>query len=380
MPHISGFDVCSILRETHSANDLPVIFLTAKNQVSDMVEGFTVGANDYLSKPVNKYELLTRVENHLKFLEIHRDLEGKVTERTEQLEQKNQLIEQKRQELEIKNKEIELKHQQLEAKAKLIAETQEQLVQAEKMASLGTLTAGVAHELNNPNNFIHISVQNLKDDLIKAETYFVDLAADQADEELLAGFRQQFVPLENHLEIIKDGAKRIKDIVLDLHTFSQLDAAEQQTVDISDLVQVTVNLVRTQYQKEVTFDLHLSEHPQLHCNPAQLNQVLMNFIVNGCEAIARRDDPSHQGQITVECHIKAETVEITIKDNGCGMTEETQNKLFEPFYTTKTVGDGTGLGLSIAFGIIQQHDGEIQVESQLGVGTTFVISLPNTTV
>ncbi|NQZ05799.1 MAG: response regulator [Algicola sp.] len=339
MPQVSGYEVCSKLRETYPANDLPVIFLTAKNQVADMVQSFAVGANDYLTKPVSKQELLTRVETHLKFLDIHRNLEGKVLERTTQL-----------------------------------IDMQQQLIQSEKMAALGTLTAGVAHEINNPNNFIHLSSQNLEADLTKIQQFFIDLASDEADEDILASFRQQFTPLDKHLDTIKDGSERIKLIVQDLRAFTQLDAAEQKMVKLTDLLQSTINLVSTQYQPITTFVTDFKDQPELYCFPAQLNQVFMNLIVNACYAIetAQQD----KGEIIVGCQVIDDSIEITIKDNGCGMTAETKTKLFEPFYTTKEVGDGTGLGLSISFGIVQKHNGEIWAESELGVGSTFMVRLP----
>lgn len=342
MPQVSGYEVCSKLRETYPANDLPVIFLTAKNQVADMVQSFAVGANDYLTKPVSKQELLTRVETHLKFLDIHRNLEGKVLERTTEL-----------------------------------INTQQQLIQSEKMAALGTLTAGVAHEINNPNNFVHVSTQNLEADLTKIQQFFIDLAGDEADDEILASFRQQFAPLDNHLSTIKDGSERIKLIVQDLRAFTQLDSAEQKTAIITDLLQSTINLVSTQYQKITTFVTDFKDQPELYCFPAQLNQVFMNLIVNACYAIeASQTDTDEKGKIVVGCQVVNDAIEITIKDNGCGMTEQTKTKLFEPFYTTKAVGDGTGLGLSISFGIVQKHDGEIWAESDRGVGSTFIVKLP----
>jgi signal transduction histidine kinase/ligand-binding sensor domain-containing protein len=348
MPNMSGFEVCRKLRETHLANDLPVIFLTAKNQVADMIESFSAGANDYLSKPVSKHELLTRVDNHLKFLDIHRDLEDKVTERTAQLTQKN----------------------------KEIIETQQQLVQSEKMASLGTLTAGVAHEINNPNNFVNVCCQILETDLAKTEQYFIDLAGEDADQEMLAGFRQQFEPLDKHLETIKEGSQRINGIVEDLRMFTQFDAGEQNTVVLTDLIEATVHLVQSQYKKNIDFEFKFADKPSLLCYAARLNQVFMNLIVNACHAIEANLQGQERGQITLGCRQNDKTIEISIKDNGCGMTETTKNKLFEPFYTTKVVGKGTGLGLSISFGIIQKHDGEICFESELGVGTTFLVKLP----
>ncbi|NQZ12928.1 MAG: response regulator, partial [Algicola sp.] len=337
---------------------LPVIFLTAKNQVADMMQCFAVGANDFLSKPVSKHELLTRVETHLKFLDIHRNLEVKVNERTIELAQK---------------------HQQVEQQNREIIATQQQLVQAEKMTSLGTLTAGVAHEINNPTNFVQVSSQNLQADLEQLQQFLIELAGDEADQDIVTLFREKFEPLYDHLKTIENGTERISTIVQDLRTFSQLDVAEQKTAKLTELLQSTINLVQTQFQQITVFVTEFTATPQLYCYPAQLNQVFMNLILNACDAIQSRQQTSPgPGQITIGCQQLADVIEIFVKDNGCGMTDETKTKLFEPFYTTKDVGKGTGLGLSISYGIVQQHGGELDVESLLGQGSTFWLRLPNT--
>ncbi|MFT4924827.1 MAG: signal transduction histidine kinase/ligand-binding sensor domain-containing protein [Phenylobacterium sp.] len=394
MPGMSGYEVCQKIRENHLACDLPVIFLTAKNQVADLVQSFAVGGNDYLSKPVSKHELLTRVKTHLQFLDIHRNLEAKVTERTTQLEQKNQQIK-------AKNQEVKQKNQQLEQKNSEIIATQQQLLQSETMASLGTLTAGVAHEINNPTNFVHVSSQNLEADLDRFKDFLFQLAGEDAEEEVLANFASQFEQLYGHLGTIQDGTQRIKVIVEDLRAFTQLDSAEQKTVKITDLLQSTVNLVQTQYLETTQFTTDFEVKPQIFCYPAQLNQVFMNIIVNACHSIAEKrqqQSPQEQveaqiqkkvpGQIIINCRwLEQEQtggkegknhrmVEIAITDNGCGMSDETQNKLFEPFYTTKEVGHGTGLGLSISYGIVKKHGGELCVESELGRGSTILLRLP----
>ncbi|MFT4924390.1 MAG: signal transduction histidine kinase/ligand-binding sensor domain-containing protein [Phenylobacterium sp.] len=358
MPKISGYQVCEKIRETFPVNDLPVIFLTAKNQQIDMLQSFEVGANDYLNKPVAKHELLARIETHLKLLDINRHLEDKVAERTVTLEQKNREI---------------------------IA-TQHQMVQSEKMASLGILTAGVAHEINNPTNFVHVSTQNLEIDLARFKKSLLQLASDDADEAILEHFNQQFIPLFKHIDTIKNGTERIKVIVKDLRAFSQLDAADKKSVHITDLLTSTIHLIQTKYFDVAEFVTDFAYSPELECYPAQLNQVFMNLIVNACDAIKEQHlgpqvslEDRTMGKITIGCcaikdHPEFQT-EIFVTDNGSGMDEETKNKLFEPFYTTKGV-DGTGLGLSISFGIVQKHAGELLVESEPGVGTTFRVRLP----
>jgi two-component system NtrC family sensor kinase len=345
MPKVSGYEVCQKLRQTYPATDLVVIFLTAKNQVSDLVQSFAAGANDYLSKPVSKHELLTRVASHLKLLDTTRTLEYQVKERTNKL------------------------------------------IQAEKMASLGTLTAGVAHEINNPTNFIHVSTENLATDLNRFKQFIFELAGEDADEEILENFRKHFNPLHQHLLTIKNGSERIRVIVKDLHAFTQLNSAEHKPIVIAQCLQSIINLIKTQNQAVAQFVTEFEPSNELLCYPAQLNQTFMNLINNACDAIRekqrqndlqndRQNKQGTPGLITVGCRTVDNAIEITIKDNGCGMSDETKKKLFEPFFTTKTVGEGTGLGLSIAYGIVQKHDGELSVESELGEGSMFRLRLP----
>jgi two-component system NtrC family sensor kinase len=194
-----------------------------------------------------------------------------------------------------------------------VAQRSNKLVHSQKMASFGTLTAGIAHEFNNPTNFIHVSAQNLTSDLSVCQQFIVDLAGEQADEDILLSLKQYFQPLYEHLDTIKEGTDRIMSIV------------------------------------------------------------------NACDAIEdkqRQQCSKIRGKVVIGCQQVKNTIEITIKDNGCGMSDETKSKLFEPFYTTKEVGEGTGLGLSISYGIVQRHHGELTAESTLGVGSEFTLVLP----
>ncbi|MFT4927159.1 MAG: signal transduction histidine kinase, partial [Phenylobacterium sp.] len=274
---------------------------------------------------------------------------------------------------------IEEKHQEIEIQHNELVATQQQLVQAEKMASLGTLTAGVAHEINNPTNFVHVSAQNLAVDLSKFQQFLFNVAGEDADEEILNSFKARIAPLHMHLDTIQNGTGRIKTIVQDLRAFSQLDSAAKKTECVTDLLLSTVHLIRTNYLESAEFITEFHATPQLLCYPAQLNQVFMNLIVNACDAIRdkqRTNGSRARGIVTISCRQLDQHIEITVKDNGCGMSEETKNKLFEPFYTTKDVGEGTGLGLSISFGIIQKHQGQLSAESKLGIGSVFSVLLP----
>lgn len=291
-----------------------------------------------------------------------------------------------------------------------VAERTSKLVQAEKMASLGSLTAGVAHGINNPASFVHVSAQNLGADMDHFKHFLFQLAGSDADGAILDSFQQQFSPLYEHLKTIQNGTERIKIIVEDLKTFTQPDAAGQKNVCITDLLLSTVHLVQTKHLEFTRFVIDFNTSVELHCNPAQLNQVFMNLIINACDAIGekqRQVSRQQQGQqeqqeqqktrtqgvITIGCRMVdsiavkgsiersdekklKQQLEITVRDNGCGMTAETQKKLFEPFYTTKNIGEGTGLGLSISFGIVQKHQGELSVESEPGIGSMFRLRLP----
>ncbi|MCJ8269901.1 MAG: ATP-binding protein, partial [Psychrosphaera sp.] len=254
MPNVSGYEVCRVLRETFCMSDLPVIFLTAKNQVGDLVQSFAMGGNDYLTKPVTKHELLARVETHLKLQDINRNLEQKVAERTEDLERK---------------------HQNLLNTEKALAnkEHQRKLAQSETLASLGTLTAGVGHEINNPVNFIGLGAHALGTDLKAFESYLFELAGEDAEADVLDGFRQHLSPLYKHIDTIVNGTDRVKVIVQDLRSFTQQDSTEQQTVIISGKLQSTLNLVKPKYIDTIDFGVEFDDALQLQCYPAQLNQV-----------------------------------------------------------------------------------------------------------
>ena len=254
---------------------------------------------------------------------------------------------------------------------------QQQLIFQEKMASLGTLTAGVAHEINNPANFAHLGTFNLKTELTCFHQFLIDLAGDDAPPELLESLNQRIRLLHDHLATITEGTTRIRDLVKDLRTFSRLDEAEWKAVPIIDSLSATINLVRTQYAMTAEIRCHLATNPMLDCWPAQLNQVFMNLIVNACQAIASRQ-LSHPGPGLLDIRSWEEPgwLVLEFEDNGGGMAPETQAHIFEPFFTTKSVGEGTGLGLSISFGIIEKHRGTIAVRSQEGEGTCFTLRLP----
>ena len=272
-----------------------------------------------------------------------------------------------------------LGYKQLAETFATLQNTQKQLILKEKMASLGTLTAGVAHEINNPVNFAHVGAENLSVDLLRFEAFLSELTCDEEDKEVLEAFAVQFAPLYDHISTIKTGTRRIKNIVQDLRAFTQLDNSAKRATDIVDCIQSTINLIKTQNVDVTKFITVMEPVDEIMSYPAQLNQVFMNIVVNSCDAIRekqRQQESSKLGHITIICRMQQDCIVITIQDNGCGMTEAVKNKIFEPFYTTKVVGKGTGLGMAISFGIIKDHNGSIEVNSTPDKGTLVTVRLP----
>lgn len=264
---------------------------------------------------------------------------------------------------------------------------QQQLVQAEKMSSLGGLVAGVAHEINNPANFTRLAAENLERDIDRLQDFLKTLTDDNSDPELLNELETRFSRLEQQLALIHDGTGRLTHIVGDLRSFSRLDESEAQIACPDTGLEATLNLVRAQYGDRVNIQLE-SAQPEAggFCYPAALNQVFMNLAVNACQAILER--AGHEtgnpplGNLRVKSHAEERTDGpwwcAEFHDDGCGMDAGTQNRIFEPFFTTKDVGSGTGLGLSISYGIMRKHQGDITVSSTVGSGSCFQVQLPLT--
>jgi ligand-binding sensor domain-containing protein/signal transduction histidine kinase len=259
-----------------------------------------------------------------------------------------------------------------------LKDAQQQLVFQEKMASLGTLTAGVAHEINNPANFSHVGAQVLSGELEKFRSFLLGLAGDDAEPEVAAGINARIDGLVEQAGTIIEGTTRIKGLVQDLRTFSRLDQSDKKAVPIADSLMSTVNLVRAQYAESAAIRCDLEANPVLDCWPAQLNQVFMNLIVNACQAIQERQaaGDAKPGHLDIRTRIDDDCLLIEFEDDGCGIPADVIDRIFEPFFTTKTVGEGTGLGLSISFGIVEKHGGDIMVVSTAGKGSCFTVMLP----
>ena len=274
-----------------------------------------------------------------------------------------------------------------EALARL-KDTQSQIVQSEKMASLGQLTAGIAHEINNPINFVYNGIDSLNmsiEDLTRIIAKYNDL--DGADPREVMGilgeisdmkkrmrFEKLMKNLPSVLSDIKNGANRTIEIVKGLRVFSRLDEEDQKPANINECLDSTLILLRNKTKNHIDVKKYFDDSlGDIMCYPGQLNQVFMNLLSNAVQAIP---EERKDGRIMIYTENQEKSVIIRILDNGSGIPDEVKKKIFEPFFTTKPVGVGTGLGLSISYGIIEKHDGQIYVNSEVGKGTEFVIELP----
>lgn len=274
---------------------------------------------------------------------------------------------------ELKNKIIEL-----ERANQQIKDTQSKLVHNSKMISLGQLVAGVAHELNNPIAFIYSNMSHLREYADKILQFAEESERHpdqvvQLKEKLDIDFIKEDLP--KLVKSCEDGARRTRDIVLGLRNFSRLEATELKEMDVHDALENTLNLIKGETKGRIDIIRSYGEIPKVRCYSSQMNQVFMNILANAVQAI---EGP---GKIWITTKVskvrgKGDMVTILIQDSGKGMSPEVQEKIFDPFFSTKSVGQGTGLGLSITYGIVINHGGDIQVKSELGTGTEFTIQIP----
>lgn len=271
--------------------------------------------------------------------------------------------------LQAANTELEDKNTDLEEALRLLQKTQQQLVMREKMASLGNLVAGVAHEINNPIGAV-ISAADTSSRSIDIVCNALADAADSDDIRQGAQFQKALQVLRDNTRITMTASARIAEIVKSLKNFARLDEAEFQDADVHDGLDSTLTLLHHRMKNRITIEKHYGVLPRIPCFPNQLNQVFMNVLANAEQAIGER------GVIAITTRREGENAVIELADNGRGIEAEKLGRIFDPGFTTKGVGVGTGLGLSITYNIIQRHHGDIRVASGVGEGTTVTIVLP----
>lgn len=254
------------------------------------------------------------------------------------------------------------------------------------MASLGQLTAGIAHEINNPINFVSANLKPLKTDISEIfevmNRYETITPGEEVADKLkeIEKFKKQIdldylrQEISTLLAGIEDGAKRTAEIVSGLKNFSRLDESDLKDANINEGIESTLVILRSSIQKNIEVHTNLGKIPSIECYPGKLNQVFMNIMSNALYAINKKGG-NQPGRLTISTYEKGDKVVVSFEDTGIGMSKEVMEKMFDPFFTTKDVGEGTGLGMSIVFKIIESHHAKIEVESEVGKGTKITIIL-----
>lgn len=331
MPHMDGIAVMDQLRERIAKDDyLPILVLTGDSTTAARERALSHGAHDFISKPLNRTEVQLRVRNLLQTRHLHLELKAH--------------------------------NASLEETNRRLLETQAQLVQSEKMASLGQLVAGIAHEINNPLAFVINSLFLVQEGL--------DRVAKEPEENVAPAVRTRIGRMQADLRDCAYGVNRVKDLVSKLRTFSRLDEGKFKSVDIHQSIETVLLFLRHKLEDRIQVEREYGGPEMLECYPGELNQVLMNVIANAIDSI------DGAGKVTVSTSQQTGNFVIRVRDTGRGIPEEVRPKVFEPFFTTKPVGLGTGLGLAISYGIMKAHRGSIDFSSEPGKGTEFVLTIP----
>ena len=351
------------LGEAVRNNDYKEVFVPVrgKDELSELAEAF----NQLVERLKEEYEQRQRAQDDLK--ELNTLLEEKVQDRTALLNQKNY---------------------QLEETNKDLKETQVQLLQAEKMASVGQLAAGVAHEINNPVGFVSSNISTLSEYVATYQMIFsqIQVVLDEKDEQkralaldklekMLGNQDMAFIneDISDLLGDSREGLQRVAEIVKGLKLFSRVDSDQMQKHNINDCVRTTLAMVNNQLKYICTVETHLGRIPDVDMNVGKISQVITNLLINAGQAI---EATGKNGKIIITTCTVGEFVELRVEDSGCGIPPSHLDKLFNPFFTTKPEGQGTGLGLSISFGIAQEHGGTLSASSTEGDGSTFTLALP----
>lgn len=376
MLEMDGLELCRNIRGERLDRYIYIIVVTSKDSNKDLIEVFKCGADDYITKPFNPDELKGRIMAGARVID-HEDRHRAIKKRLSE-DSKNERIKSALGEME-----------------KTQAQMLQQMLQSEKMASIGQLAAGIAHEINNPTGFISSNLRTLQDyqndftsmvvkyrDFIKMVRALPQIEGQNGDLHEAVGELEALEKkididflMEDMVDLVSDcreGADRIKRIVLDLKNFAHPGDDRFHSIDINSGLESTLNVVHNELKYKATVERVFGDIPEVQGCPQQLNQVFMNILINAAQAMEKK------GSIKVETRAAKGMVEVMISDTGCGIPPDHITKIFDPFFTTKEVGRGTGLGMNIAYNIIQKHQGTIDVESEIGNGTTFTIRLPVT--
>jgi DNA-binding response OmpR family regulator len=364
MPDIDGIETCRRIKASPVLRDIPLIMLTAREGRAAMIEGLSTGADDFIAKS-NEFEVLTaRVRAQLRrkqFEDEHRNIREQLLrseiEATE-ARASRELAEARARMVEA----LEAKNLELSSAYRELQQTQSRLVQSAKLASLGELVAGVAHEINNPLAFAISHLQTASNSVAA-----LPKEAPTLDES------KHWRKARDRLGEMAGGLERIRELVLKLRTFSRLDEGERKVVSVQECLDSVLTILAHRLRHRVEVEVGLSEPANLDCYPSLLNQALLNLIANAADAVA---DQAQGGKLGISGGAEGGAYVLRIVDNGCGIPESLRERIFDPFFTTKEVGKGTGLGLSITYSIVKKHGGTLELYPGPAGGTVAEIRLP----
>jgi signal transduction histidine kinase len=361
MPQMNGYETCQLLKQNEKTASVPVIFLSALNDVVDKVKAFEVGGVDFIPKPFQFEEVLVRIQTHLK--------------------------------IQVLQSQLHLKNTQLEAALESLKQMQTQLLRKEKLLGLGQLVAGVCHEINNPISFIAGNIKPANDS-IEILIQLLDAYQKEYPEStpliqaLLEDAEVDFLvtDLQNMMKSMRTGVDRIASIVLALRIFSRLGESDIKSADIHECIDSTLLLLRHRLAEKSSMPTieiikNYGDIPRITCHASEMNQVFLNLLKNAIDALQQKFSNSDAIQEAPRIQIITELktpkqIAICIKDNGIGVSEGVEKRLFEPFFTTKPVGQGVGLGLATSYQIVvEKHQGNLTYSANAGE-TEFKIEIP----
>jgi signal transduction histidine kinase len=346
MPEMDGVALLGALRADPRTQTVPVILISARAGEEARLAGLETGADDYLVKPFSAREVVTRIRTQLETAKARRAAADAAQELADT-----------RAELLAR---IERDHTALQQTYRELRDTQSQLIQSAKMASLGALVAGVAHEINNPLAFAISHLQTIDKSLAAMET------AVKTQPDATASWERA----RRRVGELSGGLSRIKELVIQLRTFSRLDESEKKLVSVRESVESTLTILRHRYEGRIEITARFGEPDTLDCFASQLNQAIFNLVGNAIDAIAG------EGTIRIESATRDGAFELSVTDSGTGIPEAIRDRVFEPFFTTKLPGKGMGLGLSVTYAVAKNHGGSIELRPRAGGGTIATLRIP----